>query len=241
MNVAFVSWCLALALLSLGGCAQTATTYQLHYDINNPERQTFQNTLLIFPADIATQELFPGGVIEDIPSWTSATNEIITKQLEIYLASRLGIHSKILRDNSNSSLVHNHTVLLKWVNRAIRKHTRGWNTWTHKQNRFDYTIGPGLNFLRNQDVDTALYITGAQMVQVAKFDDTLTDITSYPSNQLTFGQIHFDICLVDLDTGDILWSNIDNYTGVDLRQTRSIRKMLAYALKSFPVSIFGRE
>lgn len=241
MNLATGFCCLAFALLAIGGCVQTTTTYQLHYDINNPARQTFQNKLLLFPVDITTQELFPGGVIEDIPGWTSSTNENMTNQLEAYLTSGLGIRSKILREDRNTALVNNHTALLKLVNRAIRKHTRGWNIWTHKQKKFDYTIGPGLNFLRNQDVDAALVITGIQTVQIARFDDTLADIASYPSDQLTFGQIRFNICLIDLDTGDILWSNIDNYTGVDLRQTRSVKQMLVYALRSFPVSIFGRE
>jgi len=241
MNVTIILLGLTIVLMGLASCAQTPTTYQLHYDINNLERRKFSNNILLMQTDLAIKERFPGGVIEDIPSWTHITNQIITTALQEYLASTFDIRSTILQTDKNTALVNNHRALLKLINREIRKHTRGWNMWPHKLQRFDYSIGSGLSFLSNNQIDTAIVINGLQIVEVTKYDVNITDINAYPSDQITYGYTRFNISLIELDTGDILWNNIDNLSDINIRQKNGVRSMLAHALESFPVSLFRNE
>ena len=138
MRVTIILLCLFPVLSALVSCAQNPTSYRFQYDDNNFERPKFSNNILIMQTDVAIKERFPGGVIEDIPSWTHTTNQILTKALKQYLATTLGIHSTILQPDKNTSLVNNHRALLKLVNREIREHTRGWNNCPI--NKTDLTI-----------------------------------------------------------------------------------------------------
>ncbi|MFV2055825.1 MAG: hypothetical protein ACC707_05120 [Thiohalomonadales bacterium] len=220
-------------------CTPAAKSYNFHYDINNSDREKFVNRVLLFPTQIIVREVFPGGVIEDMPSWSKMAKQIFVKELGQYLATRMGLHTIVFQSDNISAVIRDHTALLKLINRSIRKHTRGWGSWPQKIDRFDYEIGPGLSYLTKQNVDSALFVTGRQTIEIATTDETVVDIYRYSKDQLTFGRIYLNVSLIDLRSGFILWNNIDHFDGVDIRQANEVKPMLSHFFDTFPVSLYN--
>ena len=239
MKAGFAHLYLSVLVVILSGCSHTAKSYNFHYDVNNPDREKFVGKVLLFPTDIVIKEIFPGGVIEDMPAWTTMTNQLMIKELGKYLSSNLDIRSIAFQSEKNAAIIRDHIALLKRTNRSIRKHTRGWNNWPHKVARFDYEIGPGLSYFTRKKVDSAIIITGIQAIEVARFNDSPTDINIYSRDQLTFGALHLNVSLVDLHNGFILWNNMESFSGIDIRQAVEVRAVLVRFFESFPVSLFN--
>jgi hypothetical protein len=227
---------LCLPAIIITGCAQTPDSYDVLYGISS-SRQHFLKKLLILPADITIQERFPGALYEDIPAWANDANHTVVNELAKILNVGIGIQTIQYQKTENSTAVEQHIPLIKSVARAVRMHSRGFDLWRHKMERFDYTIGTGLNVLKNKNIDAALFVGGYQSIEAFRYDDTKTSIYTYRRQDLSLGDLYLTLILIDIDSGELLWTSFGTFSNIDLRNNTEVQTTLSHALLKFPLKI----
>ncbi len=232
MKVVLLLLCF-LALI-ITGCAQTPDSYDVLYGISS-SKQHFLKRLLILPVDITIKERFPGDLYENVPLWSNQANHAIENELVKTLNLKVGLQTIKYRETENSTAVEQHIPLIESVARAIRVHSRGFDLWTHKMQRFDYTIGSGLNVLKAKNIDAALFIKGYQSIEVFRYEDTKESIYTYRKQDLSWGDLYLTLILIDVNTGELLWVYFPTFSNVDLRNSAEVRTIVSNILEMFPI------
>ena len=234
-------WFFALFLiLSLTGCSNLPPSSNnfINYKLANGGKSRSINNVLIFPTQVAIAEIFPGGVFEESPNWSMAANSNLSQRLTNSLGSQPGIEANDLRVVQNlAGDIKRQLPFLQRVVGTIRKHTSGWDAWPHKINKFDYSVGEGLGFLKGKNIDAALYVVGRQMNHKNKYASKYGDITTYPREHITFGDLYISVCLIDINTGDILWFKHEKYRDIDLRHSSDTDRLISHLLSTFPKNL----
>jgi hypothetical protein len=220
----------------ISGCAQTPDNYDVLYGLSL-SKQHYLKKLLILPADITIQERFPGDLYEDIPLWANAANHAVVNELTTKLNIEVGIQTIQYQVTENSAAVEQHIPLIRSVAHAVRVHSRGFDLWPRKMEQFDYTIGTGLNVLKSKNIDAALFVGGYQSVEAFRYDDTKASIYSYHKQDLSLGDLYLTLILIDINSGDLLWTYFGTYSNIDLRNNAEVQATLSNALVKFPIEI----
>jgi len=217
----------------LAGCAQTPT-HHLHHSMNPSNHQLF-NRIIVIPAEFDIVEVFTGGIIETIPEWNSAANQNTTTELLRLFNFEFNVNARQLEENEYSEALEKSLNLYNRVAYFAKSHTTEQDMWPHKVAKFDYTIGDGLKFLKNKNIDAAMIINGTQPIALAQHNQKPTkNIFLYPKNDINFGTLQITMSLVDIANGNILWMNNAAYENIDLRDQTSVHKMLKNTLQNFP-------
>ena len=219
----------------LAGCAQTPDNYEVLYGISS--NQQFLKKLLILPADITIQERFPGDLYEDIPLWANEVNHGVVSQLANTIDEKIGLETIAYQEIEKSTAVEHHVPLIKSVARAVRMHSRGFDLWPHKMERFDYTIGTGMNVLKTGNIDAVLFVGGYQSVEIFRYDDSKASIYTYRKQDLSLGDLYLTLILIDTNSGDLVWTYFGTFSNIDLRNNTEVQTVLAHALVRFPINV----
>ena len=224
---------LGLLATMITGCAQTPNSYDVLY--GSSAKQNVLKKLLILPADITVKERFPGDLYEIIPSWSNQANYVIQDELAKFINVEMGLQTFHYKDANNSKATKQHIPLIKSVARAVRLHSRGFDLWPHKMKQFDYTIGSGLNVLKNKKIDAVLFVEGYQSIEVFRFDDTKESIYTYRKQDLSLDNLYLTLILIDTNSGDLLWTYFGGFSSTDLRNKSDVQSIVSHALVTFPI------
>ena len=218
--------------LSMTGCAST-DSYNILYGASVSKPQ-YLKKLLILPADIAIKESFAGNLLEDIPLWANTADQAVMDELANTFGSELGVKTVKYQDINDTATINEYLPLIKRVSQAVRMHSRGFGLWQHKMEHFDYTIGNGLNALRHKEIDAALYISGYQSVEAFRYDGSKDSVYSYRKADLSFGDLYLSLILIDVNSGELLWTYFGTFSNVDSQNNSEVRTTLSQALVKFP-------
>lgn len=230
-----------IAILLVSGCGP-----QIHNVLYHKETQKAVQTqapikrVAVMSSGIHIRERFPGGYYESVPVWSttaqkqvrSALAHIKPEELEFVALDKLGEEKRFL--------LYRYAPLISRVSSASKRHSRGWDTWAHKVESFDYTVGAGLKDLVN-DIDAILYFRGAQKVSATKLDQTKPSIYSYDKEIIDFYHLYLDFVLVEVSTGNILWANFDKHENVDTRNSNDLVRVLRQIFSSSPERFFAQK
>lgn len=220
-----------LLILSTSALAQ----YR-HVSLQKNERPLPQKVIVV-PADVVVQELSAGGVLEKAPDWARQSSQNLTRAMmevggasshfKVLEAPELSEEEQDLLDNSIATFmtvgVTAHNTLL-W----------GGDAWEHKRTGFDYTLGPGLAFLREK--------TGADAVILMAGDDIVSSdgrkaavlVGALLGVGLPTGRSLALTSMVDLATGDLLWMHYDESGTKDLKNYDGAKEMVADIFSKYP-------
>mgnify|MGYP000117807549 CR=1 FL=1 len=185
-----------------------------------------------------------GGVSEAVDAWSVQASRNIFKSLGRFTkrTKRMRLVKTPNFTASQDARISEHIALYRQVvNTAISKTSPGQFTWKHKLKKFDYTIGPGLNFLRAKtSADTALLVYGEDEVSTSgrKAKAVVGNIPLFGAlvggpPQLGYSFVH--VGLVDLRTGNLLWMNkLYKGSASDLRKPAGAEKMIKQVMKNYP-------
>jgi hypothetical protein len=206
--------------------------------------KTLSKKILLLPIDIRVSEIAAGGTIEQVDEWSkkaqSNVNSAIRKsatqdaQIEILDLPSLKDDEKALLDN--------YLALYDVVGGDAHIYARGQiKGWEHKTRNFDYTLGPGLRFLRERSgADTAMFVVGSDHISSGGRKAAMVASTIFAA-LLGVSLIHqgapaFILTgVVDLESGDILWMNHNLALGSrDLREADDADKMISDIFEEFP-------
>ncbi len=231
--------CLALvtATALLTGCAGVSTA-KLHYSLQqDPDARPLQRVALL-PLDVDVYEMSAGGVREEVPEWSAAAETNIRAALLISRDRSGGCCVTERVDSSRltaqeRALLEEHLTLYRTV--VFNAMLYG-ASWANKKDRFDYTLGDGLQFLKTRyGVDAGLIVIGHDVVSTSGRKTTaavgaLFGIAVPLGHSLLIGG------LVDFESGDLLWLNrvIDAGGTTDLRDADSSLKLAGELVQGYP-------
>lgn len=205
---------IVIALIAaLAGCA-SGPAQKLHHRVVEGElslSETHQK-LLLLPLSVDVKELSVGGVNDADPEWTDRARQHINAALVDSgpYQGKLEIVSLPQLSNAEQTVLDEHIALFDIVGGAAAAHTMlgpGVPAWKHKSEHFDYTIGPGLAFLREKTgADKALVLFGEDVVSSSGRKAAFVVAAAFGVG-IPMGHSFLIGGLLDLKSGDVLWLN----------------------------------
>ena len=194
------------------------------------------STVLMMTPDVELYEMQASGILEPKTEWTKQAKTHVVAALNKQIQNS---GAKIIQYRSPASLEreqahHRLLSLHRAVGGAIRQHRVGILALPSKQGRLDWTLGPGVQALREEyDADYAFFLhvrdsyasAGRGAVVLAGI---LLGVPVAGGQQLGF------VSLVDLRTGQVVWAN-QTFGGGDIRTPEPANKVVQDLLTEFPI------
>lgn len=203
--------CAALALLLLAACQ--APQHRAHHTLLDAPGRALPEAALLLPVEIQMFEISAGGVVEEVPEWTEKATAHVQASIDARVDARRAAGTNIFDVQElpdlpppDLDIIKEHLALYDLVAGQALALTRSVNwkdeSWQHKLDHFDYSIGPGLAFLaRRTGVSIGIIVTGVSAVPT-----TGRVVMGYLLGGVqTVTYLHVGV--VDLETGDLLWVN----------------------------------
>lgn len=193
--------------------------------------------VVLLPPQVFVFELTAGGVPTRMADWETTARDNLTTA-----AARLARESGLFEVVPTPALAQReldrldaHIGLYDRVAHSVFVYGRGEQAaWAHKKNEFDYTVGPGLAFLREQTgADAALIVLGSDFIssggRKAAFIAGLALGIVMP-----LGQAFMTAGVVDLKTGDVLWMSFDGSSSMDSRTPSDVDDLMRALYQTWP-------
>lgn len=193
--------------------------------------------VVLLPPQMFVFELSAGGVPTRMVDWEAEARENI-RATAVRLARDDGLFELIpAPDLAAAELDHldAHVGLYDRVAQSVFVYGRGEQAaWAHKKHEFDYTVGPGLAFLREQTgADAALIVLGSDFISSggrrAAFVAGLALGIVMP-----LGQAFITAGVVDLRTGDVQWMSFDSSSSKDTRKPADVDALMRVLYQTWP-------
>lgn len=193
--------------------------------------------VVLLPPQIFVFELSAGGVPTRMADWeaTARANLVASVSRHAKDAALFEVVPTPTLAPADLDSLDAHIGLYERVAQSVFVYGRGDQAaWAHKKNEFDYTVGPGLAFLREQTgADAALIVLGADFIsssgRKAAFIAGLALGIVMP-----LGQSFVTAGVVDLTTGDVHWMSFDASASMDSRNPGDVDGLIRALYQTWP-------
>ena len=193
-------------LISIIGCG--ASTSQVNSRLKNLKLSDRPQQITILPADIEIHRFTAGGAIEEVPEWTEESKGAFKTAVVRHIEKRSNLVLRELPELTAEEqlMLDEHIALYGVVGPAAVSEGA---IWKHKSENFDYSIGPGLAFLKEKSGSSnALFINAVDLRSTGGRAALAVGAAIFGVG-IPMGGSRVYVSMVDLETGDILWT----YTG----------------------------
>lgn len=193
--------------------------------------------VVLLPPQVFVYELSAGGVPTRMSDWEATARDNLVAATT-RLSREAGLFELVpapALDPLLADQLEAHIGLCERVAQSVFVYGRGdQDAWAHKKNEFDYTVGPGLAFLREQTgADAALIVLGSDYISSggrrAAFIAGLALGIIMP-----LGQSFITAGIVDLTTGDVLWMSFDSSASMDSRTPADVDGLMRDLYQTWP-------
>jgi len=193
--------------------------------------------VVLLPPQVFVFELSAGGVATRMADW-----EATAKDNLVTAATRLAQGAGLFEVVSTPTLspadldqLEAHIGLYDRVAQSVFVYGRGeQDAWAHKKHEFDYTVGPGLAFLREHTgADAALIVLGSDFISSGERKAAFV-VGLLLGVALPLGQSFITTGLVDLNTGDVQWMSFDSSASLDTRKPADVDEILRALYQTYP-------
>ena len=198
-------------MVALSAC-QALPRHKLHHRvISSPQiLQLHPVRLVALPLSVRVKEMTAGGLMDEVGVWTHEAKGHIHAALQS--GKPHANHFELVPlgelSEAENAAVEEHIALFDMVAGGAMGHTMVQpvaEAWQPKARRFDYTLGPGLAFLKQKTgADKALIVFGEDVISSAGRKAVFVVAAAFGVG-LPLGHSFLIAGLVDLDSGDILW------------------------------------
>lgn len=227
----------ALAMTVVTTSTHAATTYRVHYTMLEANGPIKHRKVIVLPVEVEVAELTAGGITEVVPKWSESAKEHVTNALANFIRdnSDLEVVRSVPLTKSQKKIVEEHVALYKQVAFAAQQTTSPINAkaWKHKLSKFDYTLGSGLKFLADSGADTAVVVYGEDYISSGG-RQALFLAAAVAGVSIQLGHTFLHIGVVDLKTGNLLWTNYLFNTTSDMRVADDDTALVKKILKPYP-------
>lgn len=238
-KVTLVTLFLFLSLF-LAGC-QTLPKHRLHHTVLNAKQDLInkQHKVILLPIDVRVKEFSSGGIMDEIGSSSSQATQLFQDELPGVVQTKnidlVGFPDTL--SVQEQKLVEEYTALYNVVAANAIGYTGQLAppAWKHKLKHFDYTLGPGLRFLKEKSgADTALIIIGEDVISTSGRKAAFV-IAALFGVAIPLGHTFIVGGLVDLETGDILWLNhVVEVSEKTFLKDQDVKEMLSTLYINYP-------
>lgn len=228
-------------LLALTAC-QTLPTHRLHHRVLDAPQEYKEPhvKLLALPLSIKVKEMSAGGIREEVGTWTKTAEGHIVSAMRSGkpFAGKFDLIPLGALLEDERPVVDEHVALFSVVAGSAMGHIMinpVETAWLPKAKHFDYTLGPGLAFLRETTgADYALVLFGEDVIssegrKVAFFAAALFGVG------IPLGHSFMLAGIVELQTGDIIWLNYAFSPGSGtFRKRADVDSMLSELFADYP-------
>lgn len=221
----------ALLIMSTSAFAQ----YR-HATLQKGERP-LPKKVIVLPADVVVQELSAGGVLEKVPEWARQSSSNLTRAMtEVGRGSNhfAILDTPNLTEDEQDKLDEAIATFMTVGTTAHNTLLWGGPAWQHKREEFDYTLGPGLAFLREKTgADAAILMAGDDVIS-SDGRKAAVVMAAMLGVGLPMGRSIALTSMVDLTTGDLLWMHYDESASKDLKNYDSVKEMVGTIFSKYP-------
>lgn len=193
--------------------------------------------LLYLPAAISISEISASGMTQEDPEWSKQGKAAIDKAVRTYFMTRpsTSLVDMPQLSEEQDKLVHDHVLLYDVVAQeafiATNVPAAGWG---HLAENFQYSLGPGLRFLKETTgADAALIVIGSDNISTGG-RKTMVAMAALVGVGMPLGSSVVSVGVIDLEDGDILWFQHSVATGnLDLRQPGDATTLFAKAMEGY--------
>lgn len=207
---------------------------------------TGRKKILLLPIEYVAFQRSAGGVTEAVPEWTESckSNTAVVLQKLLGADGRFELVTMPDLSDEDKATLREHVELFKIVSSdAVQVISFGGKAWQDKRTHFDYTLGPGLKFLRERSgADAAFIFGGVQTTQSGGSVFLQLLMAGLTGSYIPGGGSFITFGSVNLDDGRIDWFNsligadVFGAGGVDLRKAESAEKTVTKLLVPYPTS-----
>lgn len=228
-----VAVCWATSVLASPALAAMSATHPalLHAPDSRPKR------VVQLPPQVFVFELSAGGVPTRMADWEALARDNLAAAAR-RIAQADGLFELVPTPPltaEEAERLEAHIGLYDRVAQSVFVYGRGeQSAWAHKKNEFDYTVGPGLAFLRARTgADAALVVLGSDFIssggRKAAFITGLVLGIVMP-----LGQSFLTAGIVDLRTGDVQWMSFDASSRIDTRDPADVDDLMRALYQTWP-------
>ncbi len=225
-------WWAASVLASPALAAMSATNPAMQHNLDSRPKK-----VVLLPPQVFVFELSAGGVPTRMADWEALARDNLGGAAR-RIAETDGLFELVpvppLAADEAEQLAA-HIGLYDRVAQSVFVYGRGeQSAWAHKKNEFDYTLGPGLAFLRERTgADAALIVLGSDFIssggRKAAFIAGLALGLIMP-----LGQSFITAGIVDLHTGDVQWMSFDSSSRIDTRDAADVDDLMHALYQTWP-------
>lgn len=195
--------------------------------------------IIVFRPDVNVGTLGVGSVEEPNADWTAAAREKLAQQIDAHQkASGNEVIFLPDQEGEKAQVVADYQALFRTVAGAITQHKMvpGAGLPT-KKNRFDWTLGPGAAKLGEiGGGDYALFVSTHDAYGTAGRKVMQVLFAGMFGGYMPAGIHASYAALVELNTGNIVWFNMDPASGGDVRTDEGAAKRVGQLLTKFPLA-----
>lgn len=187
--------------------------------------------VLVFPADVKVFSLTASGNIEDAPDATAAASGYGNTELQRYVASDPAFKALSMPSLSGDeqATLKEHVALYKTIVRDAHFADAVGDAWKVPLQAFTYSVGPGLDFLRQRSGADYLLLLTAEDGESTGGRMAMTFLFGGP-----IGRNYISAGLIDLHSGKVVWLNYDTHNASDYNVQANMTKFVDEILEDFP-------
>jgi hypothetical protein len=191
----------------------------------------------MFTPDVEMSALLASGILEPRADWSENAKNNLQAALQSELEQR---DSKVAYMGDEATLTEKQVQLLK-LKDAVLQANQSFVLLKNKKDTFDLTLGPDAKALSgDENADYALLTSARGSFQTAgkmAVNAALIVLGAATGGgaYIQTGQQVATVSLVDLSTGDIVWTNTASLAAADPRDAEGAKKVANTLLKEFPL------
>lgn len=200
-----------------------------------------ETNILVFRPSVRVGSQTTGGLHEPNAEWTeTAKANLIAALAEVHGAQGTNLVMVPEQEGEMGDLVEEYTALFGTVAGAVLAHKMTYgNRLPTKKDQFDWTLGEEAARLKELGGDYGLFFltydsygsTGRKVLQ---------GLALVLGGGFVPSGVHIGYAgLVDLETGDLVWLNVDTSMGGDPRTVEGAEKRVAQLMEEFPRKAAG--
>ncbi|WP_461538055.1 hypothetical protein [Spongorhabdus nitratireducens] len=191
--------------------------------------------VLILPADIRISELGMTAV-EEVPEWSAEGKKLVNSEIKSYIKNNLNnveivvppVFSKQSQDQ-----VDQHVALYDVV-AGNSLSIRNIEAFKEELKKPDDTLGKGLKFLKQETgADQVLLVSGVDLISSEERVASMVVAAAF-GVVIPGGVTVLNTGLIDIETGDVVWTNTALSTSLSLKKQSGARDMVSETLGQFP-------
>ena len=224
-----------LSFLLFTGCATNIAT-EVHQDYQQTIDRSQPQVMMIAPIDISVKELTASGATEEVPDWTEAGLQNIESSVMAYLDQTYNMTPIDIPDMTieDQQILDQHIQLYKIVSANYFRY-KNLPAYKYTHTGYNATLGDGLGWIKQKyDTDLLLIVTGNNSCSSGGRVATAAAAAILLGATVQMGHAILHAGVVDLETGNILWTNTSYSESIGFRSASEAGTLVKKVFSNYP-------